>query len=101
MIRHIEMIKINEVVDGKFRAEQLDELKGTIDAIVQGTEGVVDYTLSTRSESLDPMDADLMLMIDFENAAAVDEYELDIDRITTYLEISQNAVAMLVYDYEV
>lgn len=101
MIRHIELIKLSEVVDGKFRAEQLEELTSTIEGIVANTAGVVAHELHTRSNTLDPLDADLMLSIDFESSDAVDDYELDVDRLAVYIEISEKAVSMLVYDYEI
>ena len=100
MIRHIEMIKINEVVDGKFRAEQLQELVATLEKVVGNAEGIASHKLMSHSECHDPMDADLLLVIDFENRDALKEYDLDLDRVAIYMEIAEHAESMLTYEYE-
>lgn len=101
VIRHIEMIKISEVVDGKFRAEQLEELTSTLQGIISNAEGIVSHKLLTRSECHDPMDADALLVIDFESREALEEYDLDLDRVAIYMQIGEQSESILTYEYEI
>lgn len=94
------MIKVGEVFEGKYRPEQVVELVGTLEDIIRNAEGVAAYDIKNRSRSHDPMDADILLQIDFESEEALKEYDLDLDRVALYMKIAEYAIGMLTYEYE-
>jgi len=94
------MIKVGEVFEGKYRAEQVEELVGTLENIIKEAEGIAAYDIKSRSRSHDPMDADILLQIDFESEDALKEYDLDLDRVALYMKIAEHAIGMLTYEHE-
>lgn len=100
MIRHIELVKITEVHEGAFRAERLEKLVADIDAMMREVEGVASYIIDT-DESLDPINADLLLSVDFETKEAAEDFDLNLDRLTLAMKIAEQAESILNYEYEV
>lgn len=100
MIRHIELIKINELYEGHNRTEQLEEIAALIYSVIDSTEGIISSRIDFKA-TLDPMDADLFLEIDFEDSEALEEYDLSVDHLAASIKIAEHAQAMLEYDLEV
>lgn len=100
MLRHIEMVKIVEFYDGKSRAERLEEITAALEKIVDGHDGIASCTINSSSDSLDPANADLLVLIDFESAEALEDYDMDMDRIGLTISLSDQTESFLAYDYE-
>ncbi len=100
MIRHIELVKVVEFHDSKSRNQQLEEISAFLKELVDNLSGVLNYQIKTRT-SLDPMDADLLLMIDFEDREALKEYDLDMNRVEWMFKLGEQAESFLAYDYEI
>ncbi len=99
MMRHIELVKIVEIYDGKSKAEQLVEISTMLEEMVSRLSGVASYKIDTCT-SMDPMDADLLLLIDFESREALREYDLDMNRIEQMLKLAEQSESLMTYDYE-
>ena len=100
MIRHYELTKIGEIFEGKMRAEQLEELVGLYEGMLANVEGIASHQIYSTSDCMDPLVADLMVIIDFESAEAMKEYDLDMDRIALQFKMAEQAESMLTYDVE-
>ncbi|MGI6216796.1 MAG: Dabb family protein [Coriobacteriales bacterium] len=100
MIRHIEMTKLNEIVDGKNRAEQMKELTVMLEDMISKLSGVEGHKIFAEEPSLDPLAADIMYYIDFTDRDALQEFDLDMDHIATAMKFAEHAETILAYDYE-
>lgn len=101
MIRHIELVKLNEIHDGKNRAEQIEELASLVKDMLDNVEGISAYEIDAKSESHDPVDADMYLQIDFDDPEALDEYALNIDHLAVSIKVAEHAESILEYDLEI
>lgn len=100
MIRYIELLKINELYEGHNRTEQLEEIADLIKSVLDVTEGITGYKLDYKA-TLDPMDADLYLEVDFENRDALEEYDLSVEHLAASIKIAEHCQSILQYDLEV
>lgn len=101
MMRHLEMIKLNAAYEGKVRSEQLDEIAARYSEFLTIFEGVKSFKIDTiDEESLDPLEADILITIDFESAEAKEEYDLDFNRLAMSMEFAQAASSILVFSLE-
>ncbi len=98
MIRHIELVKLSEIHEGKNRAEQIEELALLLKNTLSEIEDVTSYVIDTKSQSHDPVDADIYLHVDFETTDALDEYSLDMNRLAASIKVAQHAESILAYD---
>ena len=95
------MIKLNAAHEGKIRSEQLAEITGRYNEFLIIFPGIKSFDIKTiDEESLDPLEADILITIDFENEEAKDEYDLDLTHLALNMEMAQAASSMLVFDLE-
>ena len=93
------MIKLNAAHEGKVRFEQIAEISARYSEFLIIFPGVESFKIETiDEESLDPLEADILITIDFESEEAKDEYDLDLDHLALNMEMAQAASSMLVFD---
>ena len=93
------MIKLNAAHEGKVRSEQIAEISARYSEFLIVFPGISSFTIeSINEESLDPLEADILITIDFESEEAKDEYDLDLDHLALNMEMAQAASSMLVFD---
>lgn len=95
------MIKLNAAHEGKIRSEQLAEISARYSEFLTIFQGISSFDIKTLDEeSLDPLEADIFITIDFESAEAKDEYDMDLDHLAMNMEMAEAASSMLVFDLE-
>lgn len=95
------MIKLNAAHEGKVRFEQLAEISARYSEFLTIFEGVESFKIDTiDEESLDPLEADILITIDFESAEAKEEYDMDLDHLAMNMEMAKAATSMLVFSLD-
>ncbi len=98
MIRHIELVKLSEIYEGKNRAEQTKELALLLKNMLSEIEDATSFVIDTKSQSLDPVDADIYLHVDFDSTDALEEYSLNMERLAASIKVAKHAESILTYD---
>ena len=98
MIRHIMLVKLHEIHEGKNRDEQIEELSGLIENMMKGAEEVASFSLDCESGSLDPVDADICIQSDFNDAEALEEFSLNMEHLAVSIKVAEHAETILAYD---
>ena len=101
MIRHIELIKLSEVVNGKYRAEQIEDLKVMINEMVDMAEGLTSSKVLTSEPSLDPLACEFLIQLDFESVDALNEFDLSMEKVALSFKLAEYAESILTFDYEI